>query len=873
MTRETPTFLPDDMYPRSYRITLAPDLLARSFQGEEEVQLEIVRRTNRIVLHAADLEIESAACSQAGRVHKPSRIVLDPERETATFELPDQLQEGPASLHIRFSGAMNDQMRGFYRSETVLDGRKRPLAVTQFEATDARRAFPCWDEPARKARFELTLIVPSDRTALSNMPVSEAKDRGDGTTRVRFAETPIMSTYLLAFIVGDFDRVEGETREGIGVSVYTPPGKKEQGRFALDVAVRSLSFFHDYFGVAYPLPKMDLIAVPDFAAGAMENWGAVTYRETAILVDPDNSSAQTRQRVAMVVAHELAHQWFGNLVTMAWWTHLWLNEGFATYLQYLAVDRLFPEWEVWTQFVASEHGRALRLDGLSESHPIEVEVRDPSEISEIFDAISYSKGAAVIRMLAAQLGTEALRKGLQIYLTRHAYGNATTEDLWSDLGEASGVPVKAIMDTWTKQTGYPVVSLEQRGRGREACLRLRQARFLLAGIRQEGPDEALWWIPVSLRSGRSGSVAFRPLNRRHSDLGVELGPGDWIKINDRQAGFYRVDYPEELWQQLRPVVQSRTLSAADRLGLQSDALALARAGLCPTTAFLDLVGAYRDETDYTVWSDLSSNMSELGLLLCQEACYDDFLALARSLYRSASDRLGWQPRPDENHLDSLLRGLLLEQLGQSRDGQTIAQACDRFLAFWNEGLDLAPDLRLPIYRMVVETGGAQEYEKVLTLFRRTDLNEEKVRCLRALGCTQDPELIRRTLAFALSAEVKPQDAVFPIASVASNPGGMEAAWHFLMDRWSELLERYGNGGFMLARLVAATTQNFVTVDKAEEIRSFFQTHPAPAADRTVRQSIERVRSNHLWLERERSAVQRWLAGRRACSRAETPAAG
>ena len=851
--------LPDDVHPRGYRLTLTPDFETFVFNGAVEIEVAVQRTTRQIVLHSAELTIQTVAFTQDDVIRRPEQIQIDEGRETVTFRFAEDLREGPAVLRISYVGNLNDRMCGFYRSEALVGSQKRSLAVTQFEATDARRAFPCWDEPAVKATFEVCLVIPQDRRAISNMPAVEEVPAEEGKTRVRFAETPVMSTYLLAFVVGDFDFLEACTEKGVQVRVYTPVGRKEQGLFALEVAVRALSFFEDYFRVPYPLPKMDLIAIPDFAAGAMENWGAVTYRETAILVDPEHSSAATRQRVAMVVAHELAHQWFGNLVTMQWWTHLWLNEGFASYLQYLAVDHLFPEWDVWTQFVFNEYGRALRLDCLVHSHPIEVEVKDPSEISEIFDAISYSKGAAVIRMLAALLGGEALRKGLHLYLTRHAFANATTEDLWRAFAEASGKPVKEVMDTWTRQTGYPVVFLEA-GVDEAASPRLRQSRFL-AG-RSSGRDESEqglgWWVPVTVQTERSSCPEQFLMRDRESSLDCSLQPQEWIKLNVGQAGFYRVSYPEVLWKRLMPAILSGSLPPADRLGLQSDAFALARAGLCPTAQVFDLLMGYRGETDFTVWSDLSSNLTEFSLLTSSELFHEDLLSFASFLYRPIGTRLGWDARPGEGHLDTLLRGLVIEQLGHFQDASTISEACRRFSGFRATGEGLPPDLRFPVYRMVVESGHAEAYEKILDIFRETDLNEEKVRCLRALGYAQDTDLIERTLEFSLSSEVRPQDTIFVMAGVASNPRGQVAAWTFLRERWSEFQQRYGKGGFLIARLISSTLQNFTTEAEAQEVASFFQAHPAPAAERTIQQAVERIRSNGLWLDRDRQSIRKWL---------------
>jgi len=849
--------LPRDVRPKKYRLTLSPDLSQYVFTGHEEIHIEILEPTSRIVLHAAELRVESAEVKQNGAAMEAARILLDEKKETIQLEFPRIVPLGPAELRLTFSGKLNDQMRGFYRSLYTVQEETRAMAVTQFEATDARRAFPCWDEPAIKATFEVTLEIPPDRLAISNMPPLETRTDPAGKKVVRFAETPIMSTYLLAFIVGEFDFVEGKTKEGIQVRVYTPVKKKEQGLFALDVAIRTLSFFQDYFEVPYPLPKMDLIAIPDFAAGAMENWGAVTYRETAILVDPEQSSQATRQRVAVVIAHELAHQWFGNLVTMEWWTHLWLNEGFASWIEYLAVDHLFPEWDIWTQFVYSDFSRALGQDSLENTHPIEVEVKDPNEIGEIFDAISYSKGASIIRMLEAFLGAEPFRRGLSRYLKRHQYGNATTEDLWHALAEASGKPVKEMMDTWTKQSGYPLLSLEEEGRS----FSLRQSRFFLAGRarEEEERDPAQWSVPVGVLAPRQPEPSFFILRERRAPIDLPGNGKEWIKLNPKQTGFYRVNYPSKFWGSFGKVIQSKAVFAPDRLGLENDAFALARAGFLPASQALTLASTYSDESDYTVWADLATNLSELTMILPEEPVYRSFRLFACSLYRPTARRLSWEAQPGEGHLAILLRSLLLAELGGYGDEATIAEARRRFARFLKNPRDLRPDLRFPVYRLEVENGDEESYEAVLGTFRKSDLHEEKMRALRALGFSQQPKLLQRTLELSLSPEVRPQDTPLAIGSVAWNRRGRELAWKFLQSRWEEFNRRYGRGGFLLARLISSTTSDFASEEKAAEVEEFFRAHPAPAAERTIRQSIERIHSNAAWLKRDLKSIEEWLA--------------
>ena len=844
--------LPDDVCPKRYRITLKPDLERLTFSGNESVDIDVRVGTPRVVLHAAELEIRSVVLERDGVSCEPRRIETNEEEETVTLVFSRPLEPGGARLLIDFAGQLNDNMRGFYRSVYRVDGEERHMAVTQFEATDARRAFPCWDEPSLKAVFEVTLVVPEDRVAISNMPPSHTESGEGGLKTVRFAETPVMSTYLLAFIVGEFDHVETQTEEGVTVRVYTPVGRREQGRFALEVAARSLSFFHEYFGIAYPLPKMDLLAIPDFEAGAMENWGCVTYREITVLLDPEESSAATRQRVAIVVAHELAHQWFGNLVTMQWWTHLWLNEGFASWISYLAVDHLFPEWEIWQQFVFTDTAPAMVLDALNSSHPIEVDVHHPREISEIFDAISYSKGASVLRMLNAYLGGDTFRRGLQRYLRRHQFSNATTEDLWQALAEESGQRVKQVMDTWTKQTGYPLLSADSR----QGEVKLRQARYSLDGAAHPD-DTSRWSVPVGVRTEGKQDV-FRLLEDAEASIGA--GDAGWVKLNPDQLGFYRTNYSSELWDRMAAAVETGALPATDRLGLENDAFALARAGYLGAPRALSLAMAYRGETDCTVWSDLTENLKAYDFLLAaQPAVHGLFRAFVRSLYGAIHERLGWDSPPDEDHLTRLLRAKVIDALRRYGHREVIGEALRRFDGGNGQGTTVAPDLRGTVYAAVVERRGADGYEAVLGIYRGAELHEEKIRALQALGSGAGPDLLWRALEFSLSAEVRSQDTPLALDGITANPFGRQAAWDFLRANWKEFYRRYGQG-FIIARIVSRITQNFTTPDHAREVRAFFDAHPAPAAARAVSQSIEQIEANARWLQRDGAAIEEWLNG-------------
>ncbi|MDO8557993.1 MAG: M1 family metallopeptidase [bacterium] len=859
--------LSTNVVPKHYALMLTPDLNNFTFKGEVVVSVEIKEPTALITLYASDLEIRSANARVFPSQQELSATpILDKKAETLSLDFKTTLPQGTTELRIAFSGKLNDQMCGFYRSKYVAkDGAERHLATTQFEATDARRCFPCWDEPACKATFDVTLVVPNDLDAISNMPVAESKSYPNGMREFHFTTTPIMSTYLLAFVVGKFDSIESKTKDGVLVRVFTMPGKSEQGRFALDVAAKTLELYNEYFAIPYPLPKCDLIAIPDFAAGAMENWGAITYRETALLIDPENSSAAARQRVAIVVAHELAHQWFGNLVTMQWWTDLWLNEGFASWIEYMGVNHLFPEWDIWTQFMADAYAPALRDDALRSTHPIEVEVHHPSEISEIFDAISYEKGASVIRMIEVYLGPDTFRDGLRAYLKRHQYSNAATGDLWQALEDVSGKPVRNIMESWTKQPGYPVLTLMNLGGD---LFGIRQTRFLSSPLLTLTPEEEaqVWHIPIPLGITGASGKGQESLFMRQREAQVELSRAHgWVNLNAHRIGFLRVNYTPELWKALEKPVAQKEIGPIDRFGIASDLAALTRAGQLPTTQTLEMLQAYRNETNYTVWIQILGILGALKNLLAYKSCYEEFCAYARDIFAGVWRSVGWDARENESHLDSLLRALVLGAMGDYKDPYVGKEAGERWLAHLAGKKPLDPNLRVSVYAITASCAGQKApsvFETMLKQHRASELQEEKNRYLRALGNFQDPLLLKRALEFSLSGDVRSQDTIWAIASVSENPAGRNLAWEFFKENWEEFNRRYSEGGLkLISRFVSSVGNPFTSEEKAQDVEMFFQTHEAPSARRAIARTLERIRANAAWLKKDGASIAEWLANR------------
>ncbi len=849
--------LPNTVIPERYRLSLTPDLQNFTFDGHVEIDIRVNTPTSEIVLNAAELAFHEASLSQDGSEISAASIGTDEDAETATITLSSEAAPGPATLAISYQGVLNDQLKGFYRSRYQdAEGNEQYLATTQFEATDARRALPCWDEPALKATFQVSMTVPSQLAAVSNTPIVGESIAGNDLKTVQFAETPRMSTYLLAFVVGDLACVEETAPNGTLMRVFATRGNEHLGQFALNTAIRLLEYYNDYFGIPYPLEKLDHFAIPDFAAGAMENWGAITYREVALLFDPENSAAPTRQRIVEIIAHEMAHMWFGDLVTMEWWDDLWLNESFASWMGNKATDALFPEWSMWTQFLYQDVGEGLRIDALRNSHPIEANVKDPGEIREIFDAISYNKGASILWMLEQYLGEDTFRDGLRVYLSRHKYGNAQGADLWRAMEEESGRPVISLMDSWIKQTGFPALTVEPSPDSKS--LTLSQKRFLYDQLLGEDPGDTIWKVPVSI--ARSDGSATPPTLMEGPSLELSTGAAKgWTKVNSGQNGFYRVRYALDMLPPLLTAASSFDLPPTDRLGLQSDLFALVKAGLEPATRYLDLVGAYKSETDATVWTDLSTNLRELEVLLADHPSLDQLRAFNKTVYENIVKRLGWEESPGEGHLDALLRTTVLARAGGLGSESVLEEARDRFQRFLQDPTSLRPDIRGVAYSLVALDADRDLYETLWELEDRATLQEEKRRLLGAVSRPRDPDLLQETLERSLSDRVRAQDAPLVIISVAANRFGRDLAWDFVKENWAEFDRRYGKGGFMIMRLVSIT-EDFTTLERADEVEAFFEANPVAGAQRTVQQALESIRLNARWLELNSDAVAAWLTG-------------
>ncbi|KAK5663442.1 hypothetical protein OQA88_3871 [Cercophora sp. LCS_1] len=639
-------------------------------------------------------------------------VSYNEDSQVSTFAFDNAVSKGTkAQLEVSFTGQLNDKMAGFYRSTYKNpDGTEGLMAVTQMEPTDARRAFPCFDEPALKAEFTVTLIADKKLTCLSNMDVAsetEVQSKISGGTRkaVTFNKSPLMSTYLVAFVVGELNCIEtNEFR--VPVRVYAPPGQDiEHGRFSLNLAAKTLAFYEKVFGIEFPLPKMDQIAIPDFAQGAMENWGLVTYRVVDLLLDEKVSGAATKERVAEVVQHELAHQWFGNLVTMDWWDGLWLNEGFATWASWYSCNIFYPEWKVWESYVTDSLQRALALDSLRSSHPIEVPVKRADEINQIFDAISYSKGSCVLRMISTYLGEDTFLEGVRRYLKKHAYGNTQTGDLWASLAEASGKQVEDVMDVWTKNIGFPVVTVTENG---DNTIHLKQNRFLRTGDTKPEEDQVIYPVFLGLRS-EDGVDETLTLSSREADFKVPSS--EFFKLNANHTGLYRTSYSPERLEKLGAAAKLGLLSVEDRAGMIADAGALATSGYQKTSGVLSLLKGFTTETEFVVWNEIIARVSsvQMAWIFEDKAVRDGLEAFMRDLTAPKAHELGWEFSEKDGHIEQQFKAMLFGNAGSCGDEAIIKASKEMFNKYMaGDKSAIHPNIRGSVFSMALKYGGTAE---------------------------------------------------------------------------------------------------------------------------------------------------------------------
>jgi puromycin-sensitive aminopeptidase len=837
--RVDPNRLPRTVLPRRYDLTIRPDLGACTYTGRVVIELDVVETTDTVVLNAHDLEITAVALSQPDGARAPTASVRpDPEREQLRIEAGGPLHAGVvATLDVSFAGEISSGLVGFYRS-TYVDrgGNEQILGATQFEAPYARRAFPCFDEPDFKAVFGITLEIADGLVALSNGP-EIGRETNHGVATVHFGDTMPMSTYLVAWVVGRLELTEPVDAGGVAVRVAHIPGRGHLTKFALDVGTFALRFFADYYGIPYPGEKCDLVALPDFSFGAMENLGCVTFRETRLLLDPAQVTLDEMTGAALTIVHEIAHMWFGDLVTMKWWNGIWLNEAFATFMQYLGIDAYKSEWRTWDDF-AIGRAAALDVDALLHTRTVEYEVRTPADSEGMFDTLTYQKGGSVLRMLERWLGADAFRAGVRHYLDRYRLANTETTDLWDALEDATGKPVRQIMDSWIFQAGFPILTPE--------VGMVAQSRFT---YRDATGDGTRWAVPLLARVHTSTGVETRSLLLTGDQVALDAPLDALVVLNSGGEGFYRVAYPAAWRDRL---LESGVLDARERFVLVDDLWAAVLAGVATASEFLEVAQRFTDERDVVVWRILSAHLRAAGRLLAGDAL-DAYKAKVAALVEPALGRLGWEARPGDDARIRQLRSALISVNGSFvGDPETIARARE---------IDAHPgtdsDIAGACVGVVASVGTDDDFATFVERATTSGSPQQQVRYLHALADFPSEALVLRAAELAMSDAVRPQNAPFVLQRALRNRDHGPAAWVFIRDHWDDVVVRFSP--MLIPRIMEGATW-LVDDASSNDIPAFLEAHPSPGAALVVAQHLERLAVHRSAWQREHERFAEALTG-------------
>ncbi len=839
--------LPGHVVPAQYTLWLAPDLQNATFRGRETIQVDVKNPTVAVTLNAAEIQFGDVMVTAGGRV-QTARVTLDEKNEMATLTVPRALPKGAASIQITYTGILNDKLRGFYLSKA--NGRRYP--VSQMEATDARS----FDEPAYKATFDISLLIDNGDTAISNgAQVSDTPGPEPNKHTVKFAPTPKMSTYLVALLVGNFVCRDGAA-ENVPIRVCSTPDKLPLTAFALEAAQQEVKFYNEFTGIKYAFGKLDIIGVPDFAAGAMENAGAITFREEYLFADPQRASLGTRKTVASIISHEIAHMWFGDLVTMKWWDDIWLNEGFATWMAPKPLAAWHPEWKVDLDEV-QEAQAAVSTDALRSTRAIRTTVETPEQINEVFDAIAYQKTASVLRTIETFVGPELFRKGVSSYLRKFSYANAAGEDFWTEVARATDRPVDRIMKPYIEQPGVPVVAVNPRCMGSTTEIALHQEQFVGMPGGAAAPASPLWTIPVCFKTPGAGALRCEVLDRR--DLKASLSScAANVFANPNGRGYYLSEYSPEAVRELGRTART-TLVPPERLNLLGDEWWMVRAGRNDIGVYLDLASSLASDDVAPITQQIGSALAFTGDYIVKPAEAPRFQDWVRERFTPELDALGLPGNPADADEMQARRAALLSLIGVTGNSTDVQQRA-RMLAlrYVDDRQSLPATLASTVLTVAALGGDTKLYELYLSqLPKLSGQPEEYYRFFNALGWFRDPMLVQRTLQFAVSPDVRTQDTGQLIGGLLTHPWSREAAWTFVRTRWETLTQLLGT--FQGIPGIVRNLGNFCSRERAAEIREFFAAHPVPAVERTLRQSIERIENCAAVAERQSPAASMWLA--------------
>ncbi|MHB8304157.1 MAG: M1 family metallopeptidase, partial [Acidobacteriaceae bacterium] len=799
--------LPTGVTPQHYSLTLEPNLKAATFTGKEQIDVTLAQASNSITMNAAEITFQSVAITANGST-QTAQVTEDKAKEQVTLQVANPIPAGAATLQIQYTGILNNQLRGFYLSKTA----KRNYAVTQFEPTDARRAFPSFDEPAMKATFATTLIVDKGDTAISN--TNEVADKPGPTAdkhTVQFATTPKMSTYLVAFLVGDFQCVTGES-DGVPIRACATPDKVQMGTYAVKAAEYILHYYDNYFGIKYPMPKLDMIAIPDFEAGAMENFGAITYRETDFLIDEKTASVDAKKRVASVVAHEMAHQWFGDMVTMDWWNNLWLNEGFATWMENKPVDAWHPEWNI-PQDEALSMDNILNYDAGNITRAIRAKADTPSEINEMFDGITYAKGGAVLAMTENYEGKEVFRRGVHNYLEAHKYANATAEDFWTAQTKASGKPIDKMMSSFVAEPGVPLLKFSSLQNGSTTVM---QQRFYI-GPETQAPSAQTWTVPVCFKTDSAPKCDL--LMSAQQALAVPSAAIFYANANDK--GYYRTQYDAADYSKILSGMETQ-LTPPERIGFAGNEWALMRSGRGGIGDYMDLASALRNDPNADVIEDVAAAIDTVDARIATPADRKLLAAWVRRQFGPAYENVKNVTASDSVEKRQL-RAILFAVLGDiGHDPQVIAQAKDLTEKYIADPTGVEPSLVRPALRIATENGDSHLFDQLQQISKTSNNPAVQTTALFSLANFHNPELVKRALDYAASGQVRNQDSVFLFASEMRSRDTRPIAWNYIQQNWDKVHAQLTT--MMGARLVGATS-SFCSADKSQEVQTFFTAHP------------------------------------------------
>ncbi|MGD8374276.1 MAG: M1 family metallopeptidase [Candidatus Woesebacteria bacterium] len=826
--------------PENYKINL--DLTKRekrSFSGRATIT-GTAKEAGQIILHSKDLAI--------------NKVTVDDQQ--VNFELlgktdelvikSNKIMQGSCTITIDFDGKINDAMHGLYPCYFKHDGKDKELLMTQLESHHARELFPCIDEPAAKAVFEITLTTEQGVTVLSNTPAKSQINR-DKALVTEFEPTPKMSTYLLAFVIGELEYLETTNKHGVLVRTYATPDNVKHTKFALELAAKTLDYYDDYFDVPYPLQKCDMVAVPDFAAGAMENWGLVTYRESCMLVDPKNTPADVREWVATVVTHELSHQWFGNLVTMEWWDDLWLNESFAKWMEHYSVDHFYPEWKVWEQFAAGEQQGALARDGLANVQAVRQPVYHPDELHSLFDsAIVYTKGSCLIRMLHEYLGADDFKKGLRLYMKRHQYSNTVAQDLWTALSEASGKDIAAFMNRWINQPGHPVVNVDVS----ENKVAISQKRFFANPTQAKKGQQFTWTIP--LLSNLSDDTL------DSTKLATTTKTSDLVFVNSGYTGFYHTKYNVEHLEKLAQKVKNGELSIVDRLSLLTDGVALAKAGLSSTSDLIALTANYKNEKSFPVWNSIGSVVATLKILVNNNKDLKPHLQkYVRNLAISEYKRLGWEHIKGESYFDELQRPNMISYMAYAKD-QEVINKCLQIFDNASRPEDITPNIRSIVYSVASHERGENAYNKLLSWYKKTTSAEERMSLAAGITFVKNQELAHKITALFTTKTIKQQDLFYWFIYLIRTEHGKAPAWQWMTENWQWISDTF-KGSHDYSDFPKYAANALSTQEYLDKYREFFTPKmDETAISRVITQGLEDIEVRVLWRERDLQAVSKFL---------------